>query len=313
MRPVTGWDADPDLLRTFLAVHRHGNLTRAAEDLFLSQPAVSRRVDRLERSLGLALFERLGKSLHLTEAGEALAREASALIGAAERLAEVVRARQAGEEGRLRVGASTTPGLYLLPPVLLRFRARHPKVALHYEVENSRHIEDRIVRNDLDLGFVGAHLTHAALRVTPVYRDRIVLYAAASHALARRRALAPRDLEDEVCVVREPGSATRRLVDGWMRRAKVRLRRTVEIRCPEAAKVLVRSGLGFSYMSASGLAGDGGAGLRALPIPAPKLRRPVFFVRHADKRVSSAMRSFLAEAASVFDVARERDSTPARP
>jgi DNA-binding transcriptional LysR family regulator len=304
------WSADPDLLRTFLAVHRHRNLTRAAEELLLSQPAVSRRVDRLERSLGLDLFERLGKRLHPTDAGEALAREAAVLLGAAGRLAEVVRARRSGEEGRLRIGASTTPGLYLLPEVLLRFRARFPKVEVHYEVENSRRVEERIVRNDLDMGFVGARLTHAALRTQVVARDRIVLYAAERHPLATKRAPSSRDLADATCVVRETGSATRRLVDAWLRRSKVRPRETVEIRCPEAAKVLVRAGFGFSYMSEAGLTGAGRAGLAVLPFGSDRLRRPIFLARHADKRVSSTMAAFLAEAAPVLGAGTARAGRP---
>jgi DNA-binding transcriptional LysR family regulator len=295
-------EADPDLLRTFLAVRRHRNLTRAAEEQFLSQPAVSRRIQRLERALGLPLFERLGKAIHPTEAGEALAREAESLIGSAERLVEVVRAHKVGEEGRLRVGASTTPGLHLLPRVVVRFRERWPKVDVHYTVENSLRIQDRIVRNDIDLGFVGAHLTHGDVALRPVYRDEIVLYAAASHPLARRRALAPRDLEHELCFVRESGSATRRLVDAWARRSRVRLSRTVEVGCPEAARVLVRSGLGFSYASRIGLRGEAGRDLRILPVATFRVTRPLFLVRHADKRMSRPMAAFLRECAGVLDV-----------
>jgi DNA-binding transcriptional LysR family regulator len=294
------WDADPDLLRTFLAVRRHGDMTRAAAELFLSQPAVSRRIGRLEKSLGLPLFERLGKALHPTEAGEALAREAVALIGSAARLAEVVRARQSGEEGRLRVGASTTPGLYLLPKVLLRFQKRYPRVNVQYTVENSLHIEEKIVRNDIDLGFVGAHLTHAALRMRTVFRDEIVFYAASSHPLAQRRTVAARDVERTLCIVREPGSATRRLVDAWLRRSRSRLTRTLEIGCPEAAKVLVRSGLGISYASAAALQGTGGAGLARLAVAGMSIERPISLVLHAEKRLSPVMSAFLKESSSVF-------------
>jgi DNA-binding transcriptional LysR family regulator len=313
MHAVTSWEADPSLLRTFLAVRRHRNLTRAAEELFLSQPAVSRRIDRLEKSLGLPVFERLGNALHLTEAGEALAKEAAELIGSAERIAEVVRARQTGERGRLRVGASTTPGLYLLPPVLLRFRARHPKVDVHYAVENSLHIEEKILRNDMDLGFVGAHLTHSALRLQPVFRDEVVLYAASSHPLAQRRSVLPRDLEHEICIVREPGSATRRLVDAWLRRNRTRLGHTIEVGCPEAAKVLVRAGLGFSYMSAAGLRGESGRGLLRLPVAGMSLERPVFLVQHADKRLSPTMRGFLAQASAALGRAGKEIGADAGP
>ena len=289
------WAADLDLLRTFLAVREHGNLSRAADALFVTQPAVSRRIMRLERSLGVALFERMGRALYLTEAGKALARDAATLIGASERLAETVRARQSGEQGCLRIGASTTPGLYLLPDALLRFRARYPKVEVEYSVENSFQIEEKLVRNDLDLAFVGARLTHGALWTRTVFTDEIVFYAASSHPLARRATVHPGDLEREFAIAREPGSATRRLVDPWLRRRRVKLGRTLEIRCPEAAKALVRKGLGWSYMSAAGLSGEDGRGVQRLRIAGTSLKRPIFLVRHQDKRVSVPMAAFLEE------------------
>jgi DNA-binding transcriptional LysR family regulator len=288
------WDADPVLLRTFVAIRRHGNLTRAADELFVSQPAVSRRLERLERSLGLPLFERLGRSLHTTEAGESLAKEADVLLGSLARLAEAVRARHAGEVGCLRIGASTTPGLYLLPEVLDRFRARSPEVDVRFSVENSLQIEERIVRNELDVGFVGAHLAHAALRLDALIDDEIVWYVGARHAWAKaRRPVGPRELASQTAIVREPGSATRRLVDGSLRRARVRLGRTIQIACPEAAKVLVRAGLGVSYASASALAGEGGAGLRRIAVAGVDIRRPVFLALHRDKRMSPPMTAFL--------------------
>jgi DNA-binding transcriptional LysR family regulator len=306
---MSEWDADPALLRTFLAVRRHGNLTRAAEDLFVSQPAVSRRIERLEQSLGLSLFERLGKSLHLTEAGEALAREASALVGSVDRLAESVRARRTGTEGRLRLGASSTPGLYLLPRVLKAFQERFPEVDVRYSVENSLQIEEKIVRNDLDMGFVGAHLSHAALRLKPVLKDEVVWYAAQGHDLVAKRGLCgPRDVATATCFVRESGSATRRLVDAWLRRSRTRLTKTILISCPEAAKVLVRSGVGVSYMSEYGLEGEGGMGLRRLGMSGPRLIRPVYLVTHGDKRISPPMRAFLEIAAELLPKRRRAEA-----
>src|SRR5262245_59052156 len=207
--------------------------------------------------------------------------------------------RKAGQAGRLRIGASTTPGLYLLPPILRRFTARRPEVDVRYSVENSRHIEEKIVRNELDVGCVGAHLTHAALQLKPPWPDDVAWYAAASPPLIeRRRPVLPRDLASERCFVREPGSATRRLVDAWLHKARVRLEKTTLIGCPEAAKVLVRAGVGVSYMSAAGLVGPGSAGLRRLPIPSLRLTRPIYLVLHADKRLAPPLRAFLEDVES---------------
>jgi DNA-binding transcriptional LysR family regulator len=286
-------DVDPVLLRTFLSVRRHGNLTRAAEELFVTQPAVTRRLERLERALGFPVFERLGRALHATAAGEALVEEATAMVGAMDRLGESLRARRAGARGRLRVGASTTPGLYVLPAVLRAFEARHPEVDLTFVLENSHQVGERLVRNELDVGLVGAVPPHGSLRLDRLFEDEVVWYAAPTHPLAAGRGgRAPRDLAGTACFVREPGSATRRLVDAWLRRARARLGRTVCVACPEAAKRLARAGLGVAYGSARGLEGEGGAGLARVPVSGPRMPRPVFRAVHVDKRATRETDAF---------------------
>ena len=290
---MASWDPNPDLLRTFLEVRRLGSLTRAAETLYISQSAVTRRLDRLERSLGLSLFERLGRRLRLTEAGETLATEAEGLVGSLDRLAEAIQARKSGAHGRLRIGASTTPGLYLLPPLVLRYQQEHPSVEVRFSVENSLHIEQKLLINELDLGFVGAHLSHAAMRLKPVFQDEIVVYASATHPLARRASVSARDLAQLTCITREPGSATRKLVDRWLARRRVSLHNVLEIGCPEAAKPLVRAGLGFSYMSSRGLEGPGGAGLVRLKVAGFSLTRPIYLAMHAQKVPPPPMSAFL--------------------
>ncbi|HEX6811604.1 MAG TPA: LysR substrate-binding domain-containing protein [Planctomycetota bacterium] len=289
-------DCDPELLRTFLAVQRHLNLTRAAEELYLSQPAVSRRIERLERALGVRLLERLGKMLRLTDAGEVLAVEATTLVGALERVAETMRARRTGQRGRIRVGASSTPGLYLLPRVIRAFKRRFPDVAVDYTVENSLRIEERVVRNDLDVGFTGAHLAHASLRLQQLCEDEIVFYVAQKHPLAKRNGLRARDLEDEPCFVREPGSATRSLVDRWLQKQGARLRCATEMGCPEAARVLVRAMMGCSYGSLMALRAES-TGLCRLELDGLHLVRPIYVALHADKHLSPPLQALLEMAA----------------
>jgi DNA-binding transcriptional LysR family regulator len=288
---------DPELLRTFLEVRRCGSMTRAAETLYLSQPAVTRRLARLERALDLRLFERLGKTLHATEAGDALAQEAVELLAHLDRLAESLRARKSGERGRLRIGASTTPGLYVLPRALSRFQEAHPGIELSFRVENSLEIERKILANELDVGFVGAHLAHSAIRLRRLFDDDIALYASEGHPLTSRRVNA-RELARSLAIVREPGSATRGLVDGWFLRRRAPWRRILEIGCPEAAKPLVRAGVGFSYISARGLEGPGGAGLARIGLADFAVRRPIYVALHAQKALSPSVRAFLRLVAS---------------
>jgi DNA-binding transcriptional LysR family regulator len=287
---------DPKLLKTFLAVRRHGSFTEAAREEFLTQPAISRRIRQLEAELGVRLFEQLGKSLHLTDAGRVLASEAEKLLGSIERSAEAVRAVRSVEHGSLRIGASSTPGFYLLPRIVGRFHRRFPGVDIGYAVENSLGIEERILRNELDLGFVGAHLSHADLRLDPVLEDEVVCFAHPSHPLARRARIDPKDLRGALWVVRERGSATRRLVEAWLAERGVRIERTIELGCPETVKALVAGGVGISAISIHGLRERSRGRLARLPVAGLRLRRPIYLVRHADKHVSPVMEAFLGDA-----------------
>jgi len=285
---------NPELLKTFLAIAKHASFTRGAQERLLTQPAVSRQIKQLEQGFGVALFERLGKSVHLSEAGRTLAPLAARILAQLDRVIETVQGCGTAEHGRLRIGASTTPGYYVLPPVLGRFRREHPGVELHFTVENSHAIESRILHNELDLGFVGARLTNEALLIEPIGRDEIICFCGASHPFARKRRLPPKSLADATWIVRERGSATRQLFEKWLSAARVSMRHVIELSSPEAIKALVREGVGISFMSIHGLKAELHDGqLKRIAIPGRRLTREIYLVHHADKYVSPTMRSFL--------------------
>ena len=292
---------NPVHLRTFLAVLKHLNYTRAAEELFLSQPAVSRQIRQLEQDLGLRLIEQIGKSLNLTDAGRTLADEAGKLLGNLERVTEVVRSHRSAECGRLRVGASSTPGLYLLPQVLGRFHADYPDVELHYVIENSLHIEQKIVRNELDLGFLGVHPSHHELMAEKLLDDEIVCFSNASHRLAKRRRIDATTLAGETWIIREKGSATRRRFESWLAKAGGTLGSVIELQGPEAVKALVAAGVGISFMSIHGLKrGIRRRQFKKLLVTGLRLERPICLVRHADKHTSPTMETFLTLVRAAF-------------
>jgi DNA-binding transcriptional LysR family regulator len=284
---------NPSHLRAFLAVQKHANYTRAAEELFLSQPAVSRQVDQLENELGVPLFEQIGKTIHLTEAGRVLQREAERLLGDMERVAESVRALGLAGRGRIAVGASSAPGLYLLPAVIGQFCQRFPGIELQYCVENSCRIEQKILRNELDLGFVGVAPMDSSLVAERILDDRIVFFSSPNHGLAAYRDVDVRQMVESNWIVRERGAATRQLVETWMTREKVKPSRLIEISCSEGVKALVAAGVGLSYMSIHGLISDLERGqLRLLNVRGFDLSRPIYVVRHRDKHISPAMATF---------------------
>ncbi len=284
---------NPTHLRAFVAVQKHANYTRAAEELFLTQPAVSRQIDQLEKELGVPLFEQIGKTIHLTDAGRTLLREAERLLGDLERVAESVRALGSPGQGRIAVGASSTPGLYLLPPVIGQFCQRFPAAEFHYCVENSRRIEQKILGNELDLGFVGVAPFDRSVVAERILGDRIVFFAAPNHPFAARPEIEVRELVAQTWIIREQGAATRRLVESWMGRWKVKPARGIEMNCPEGVRALVAAGVGLSYMSVHGLADELDRGrFRVLNVRGFDLRRSIYIVRHRDKHVSPAMSAF---------------------
>lgn len=285
---------NPVHLRTFLAVRQHRNYTRAAEELFVSQPAVSRRIRELERELGVRLFEQLGKALHLTAAGEALAVEAERLLGGMERAAEVVRGHAAAGKGRLRIGASATPGCCLLPAVVGAFYRQHPDSELSYAVENSRVIERGIVSNELDMGFIGETPESPALAARPVVMDEIICVTAPGHPLAGRKRVSPAVLANEMCVVRERGSSTRRLAEVWLAEKGSSFTTVIELSSSEAIKALVASGVGLALMSIHAVEREVESGLLfRVPVAGLELKRPIYLVQHLDKHLSPVMRSFM--------------------
>jgi len=278
-----------DQLLTFLAIARLGSFTRAAEEIGRTQPAVSQQIRQLEESLGVKLFEKLGKRVCLTEAGRVLREGAEELRAQASRLREAVSQVARGERGRVRIGASTTPGIYLLPRILGAFRRRYPAVEASLSIENTFAIERKIKLNELDLGFVGAHPAEQALVVLPLGNDELLPVAAPSYLAGRRRPLDARHLAEHPFVAREKGSGTRRAIDAWASQRGVTLNVVMELNNPEAVKMAVAEGLGVSILPRCAVARElRQRRLVPLPIKDCRIVRPLSIVHHKGKHLVPA-------------------------
>ncbi len=284
---------NPTHLRTFLAVRHHLSYTRAAEAVFLSQPAVSRQIQQLERDLGVSLFEQLGRTLHLTDAGRALAQEAESVLARLERVSESIAAYRTLDAGRLRLGAGTTPGFYLLPGILGRFHRKYPNVQIDYLVDNSRAVEQRVLRNEIDLGFIGGAPHSRDVMADAVAEDEIICFAGPKHELAGRKRISVQMLARHTWIVRRQGSATRDLFESWLTQRGGVVGRTIELGCPEAVRAVVAGGIGFSYMSRLAVTSELKSNkLKRLAVTGLRLGRLIYVIRHRDKYMSPAMQAF---------------------
>lgn len=236
-------------LELFLAVLDAGGVARAAEARRLSQPAVSEHLRGLEAFFGLALFERAGRGVRPTTAArllEPFARQALGLLATAERTAAELRGVAAGA---VAVGASTTPGTYVLPAVLGRFRAAHPGVALTLRIGDTRQIERWVAAGQVELGVIGEAPILPGLAAEPWVKDELVAIVARRHRLARRRAVKPALLADEPYISREEGSSTREVAERFFAELGVTLRPAMELGSTEAIREAVAAGLGVSVVS----------------------------------------------------------------
>jgi DNA-binding transcriptional LysR family regulator len=241
---------------------------------------------QLESRLGVPLFEQIGKELHLTDAGRTLEREARLLLGHVGRIEEAVRAHREGVVGRLRIGASTTPGFYLLPTALGSFHATHPKVELELAVDTSKAIEQRLIRNEIDLAFVGGRIAHPDVCAKECLVDEVVCFA--------RKRVGAAALRSELCVLREEGSATRQLFERWIADKGGPPERTMVVRCPDALKTMVAAGIGYSFLSVHGVGPELERGeLRRLAVTGMKLTRPITMAWHVGKHLSPTIRAFI--------------------
>ena len=236
-------------LRTFKTVADLSSFSLAASRLKLSQPSVSYQVKELEEALGLPLLDRLGKRVQLTEAG-------ALLYGYARRMLEVLDdATVALEEmrgikrGTLRVGASTTVGIYLLPAALGAFKKLHPGLVISLEIGTRARVQDQALSNELDLAVVGPALKDPDLAIIPFLADELVVVAPAGHPLAGRRSLSLKDLADQPFVMREAASGSRWSLEKEARKAGVKLTVAMELGSNGAIKHAVESGLGLAVIS----------------------------------------------------------------
>jgi DNA-binding transcriptional LysR family regulator len=276
-------------LESFLAVAREGSFTLAAQRLHLSQPTLTEHIQELEREVGKRLFARRYRQVVLTEAGRVLEPYVGQVMTTLESATQAITELDGLQHGSVLVGASTTPGIYVLPRIIGRFRATYPGITLSLQIANTRAIEERIRAAYLDIGVVGGHLLGAGGHcLTAGLTDELVLVVPPEHAWAKRGAVAVKQLADQPLLMREEGSATRHLTERALREQDVRYRVAMELDHTEAIKQAVMGGLGVAFVSTHAVRREVAARhLVSVRVRGFTLRRH-FHVIHAPRRPLSA-------------------------
>ncbi|MDQ3813217.1 MAG: LysR family transcriptional regulator [Armatimonadota bacterium] len=281
-------------LAVFHAVAEEGSVTRAAERLCISQPAVSKQLRELERSLGMALFHRLSKGVRLTEAGELLAGYARRLFDLEAEAERALAELRGLERGRLRVGASTTIGIYLLPEIFAKFRQQYPGIELQLEIANTQEIQRRLIENKLDLGLTEGLVEGEEFQVEVLRWDDIVAIAPPDHPLLSEAELTAEKLCREPIVSREAGSGTRAVVERALREKGLTIHPVMALGSTEAVKRAVAAGVGVALVSRLAVSLELEAGrLAVLPVADLQIHRPLHRLKLRGKYEGRAVREFL--------------------
>ena len=290
-------------LITFRTVVDKGSFSQAAEELEISQPAVSFQIRALEESLGHRLLDRSGRRVSVTEAGEVVYRGARRMIGLAAELERDVGEIGTRVSGRLVLGSSTGPGEVLLPRLLGSFHSAYPDVRVSLQVSDTQTVCERVLDEELELGIVGAARAQRGLVFEPFVRDELVAIVSPDHAFAERDSVTLEELVAEPMLIQQEGSGVRSVVEAAIRESGLRdrdLNVAMELGLQQSVKAAALDGFGITVISRLAVEREVADGtLVALRLEGSGLERHFFAVRHAGrtpKRVTTTFLEFARDA-----------------
>lgn len=279
-------------LEVFVAIARLENVSRAAEDLSLSQSAASTALAELERQFDCKLFDRMGKVLKLNELGRSLLPMAAEVLSRTTEIESILQGKSTF--GLLKVGATLTIGNYLATLLIGSFMKQHQDCQVQLHVQNTNSVMQQVAQYDLDLGLIEGNCHHPDLQVEPWIEDELTVFCSPQHALAKQGSASLDELLTSSWVLREQGSGTRETFDHALRHHQSRLDVRMVLEHTEAIKRAVESGIGLACISRLALKDDIARGnLVALATPELDLKRQFMFVWHKKKYQTAAVRAFL--------------------
>ncbi len=282
-------------LRAFYEIARSGSFSKGAERLHITQPALSRQIESLEKSVGISLFNRHSRGVYLSEAGRRLFEYVEQMLRLADEADRTLQELQGLHTGKLSIGACTTMGSYLLPTPLATFLKLHPNIEAFLELGSSDEIAARAANRDFDLAFIAGIAEPPGLCIEPILEDRILFLVYPDHPLAKTDAFQPELLADEVFILRELGSATRKALESILESVHIKPGRVVTLGDTEAVKRAVMAGMGITFLSRFTVGLELQTGLLCAPgFPELQMNRQLLCIFPKGVHLSPAALAFLS-------------------
>ncbi len=285
-------------LEVFCKIVELRSFSRAAEAVLLTQPTVSGHIKGLETELGLRLFDRAGKTVTPTRAGEILYGYARRILALREEAQQAINEHKGGLKGHLALGASTIPGAYILPSVVAAFKREHPEVTISLHISGSRDIVRGVIDGTCEVGMVGARFEEGRVHYEPFAQDELVLAVQAAHPWASRSMVRLTELAGQPFIMRERGSGTRKVMEQALIDHAVdpdSLRVVLEVTGNEAVRQALKAGAGISVISRRAIEDEiRHKMVAALRLQGVRLVRDFFLVTHKSRSRSPLAKAFLS-------------------
>ncbi|WP_160146004.1 LysR family transcriptional regulator [Dictyobacter aurantiacus] len=284
-------------LRVFLKVAELEHITRAAEELHLTQPAVTKIIQSLEQEAHLELVERQGRRIVLTHAGRVLQSYARRMFSLEREMDDALAALRDVHRGEIKLAANTTAGVYLLPSIVARFRSLYPQITLNISILNSQEIIEHILDWSLDFGIVEGEVEHLpeSLNVRFFTRDTLILVVPPNHPWCGRDQVSAAELGDHTLVAREPGSGVRDMLERELTCRDIAFKPLLTLTDNEAIKQMVMNGVGAAVVSFLTVQRELASGdLVQIPLADMELQPELSFIQRPEKQLSRAAQAFFS-------------------
>jgi len=281
-------------LKIFYTAVKEGNLSAAAELLFITQPAVTKSIQRLQEHYELKFIDYVGRKLVLTDAGQALYKIAENIFEMENYAEESIKDFKERKRGHIRILASESFGDYYLPEVVIPFCKAHPLVQVSMNILPTELVVENTAGLKCDVGFISYAVRHEKLTVREVLEDELVIITSKRHPLKGKHVLRPNDLEGQSMIMHEEGSAPRRAIDDFLQRHGITIKIPMELTSNRAIKRAVEHGLGMALVSRKVAQEEiEQRRLVALSLADSTMKRKFFLIHHKDKYISESLRRLM--------------------
>ena len=281
-------------LKLFYQAAKRKNLSVAAEDLFITQPAVTKGIQRLQEFYDMKFVDHIGKKLILTDAGEVLYEIAEKIFELESKAEESIRDFQQRQRGRIRILSSESFGDYYLPHIIIPFSKAYPLVRISMNILPTELVAEQTAILNNDIGFISYPVEHKKLLIREVLEDQLVIITPPGHPLIGQARFDPRNLEDQQFIMHESDSAPRRALENYIRDNDLSVEVHLELSSNRAIKRAVEDGIGIALISRK-VANEEIRDKRliAIPLSDSSMTRKFYMVHHQDKYISESLKNFI--------------------